>query len=84
MATHLSILAWRIPWPEEPGGLQPIRVTKSWTRLKRLSMARQACKSCSHMVTPSDLISIYGWHTCRIFQSYLTGRLTNKTLIVEA
>ena len=22
MATHLSILAWRIPWTEEPGGLQ--------------------------------------------------------------
>ena len=23
MATHSSILAWRIPWTEEPGGLQP-------------------------------------------------------------
>ena len=22
MATHLSILAWEIPWREEPGGLQ--------------------------------------------------------------
>ena len=22
MATHASLLAWRIPWPEEPGGLQ--------------------------------------------------------------
>ena len=22
MATHTSILAWRIPWTEEPGGLQ--------------------------------------------------------------
>ena len=22
MATHSSILAWRIPWMEEPGGLQ--------------------------------------------------------------
>ena len=21
MATHASILAWRIPWTEEPGGL---------------------------------------------------------------
>ena len=25
MATHFSILAWRIPWTEEPGGLQSIR-----------------------------------------------------------
>ena len=24
MATYFSILAWRIPWTEEPGGLQPI------------------------------------------------------------
>ena len=23
MATHCSILAWGIPWTEEPGGLQP-------------------------------------------------------------
>ena len=24
MATHSSILAWEIPWTEEPGGLQSI------------------------------------------------------------
>jgi len=24
MATHSSILVWKIPWMEEPGGLQPI------------------------------------------------------------
>ena len=24
MATHSSLLAWRIPWTEEPGGLQSI------------------------------------------------------------
>ena len=23
MAAHSSILAWKIPWTEEPGGLQP-------------------------------------------------------------
>ena len=28
MATHSSILAWRIPWTEEPGGLESL-VTKS-------------------------------------------------------
>ena len=37
MATHSSILAWRIPWTEEPGGLLSIG-SQSWTRLKRLSM----------------------------------------------
>ena len=25
MATHSSILAWKIPWVEEPGGLQSVR-----------------------------------------------------------
>ena len=25
MATHSSILAWSIPWTEEPGGLQSLR-----------------------------------------------------------
>ena len=24
MATHASTLAWRIPWTEQPGGLQPM------------------------------------------------------------
>ena len=24
MATHSSVLAWRIPWTEEPGGLQSV------------------------------------------------------------
>ena len=32
MATHSSILAWRIPWTEVPGGLQSMG-TKSQTRL---------------------------------------------------
>ena len=32
-ATHSSILAWRIPWTEEPGGLQPMRSQRSWTQL---------------------------------------------------
>ena len=29
MAAHSSILAWRIPWTEEPGGLQFTGVTES-------------------------------------------------------
>ena len=29
MATHSSILAWKIPWTEEPGGLQSMGVTES-------------------------------------------------------
>ena len=32
MATHSSILAWEIPWTEEPGGLQSLK-SQSRTRL---------------------------------------------------
>ena len=36
MATHSRILAWRIPWTEEPGGLQSMgsqRVGHDWSDL---------------------------------------------------
>ena len=33
MATHSSILAWEIPWTEEPGGLQSMGTQKSRTWL---------------------------------------------------
>ena len=36
MATHSTILAWRIPWTEGPGGLQSMEL-QSQTLLKRLS-----------------------------------------------
>ena len=29
MATHSSILAWEIPWTEEPGGLQSVGLQES-------------------------------------------------------
>ena len=37
MATHSSVLAWKTPWTEKLGRIVVHRVTKSWTRLKRLS-----------------------------------------------
>ena len=33
MATHSSILAWRIPWTEEPGTLQSMTLQKSQAQL---------------------------------------------------
>ena len=42
MATHSSILAWRIPWTKEPGGLQSTGL-QSQTWLKQLGM--NACWS---------------------------------------
>ena len=43
MATHSSILAWRIPWMEEPGGLQSMglqRVRNDWATSLSLSHHR--------------------------------------------
>ena len=28
MATHSSVVAWRIPWTEEPGGLQALELQR--------------------------------------------------------
>ena len=41
MATHSSILAWRIPMDRGAWGATVHRVTKSQTQLKRLSMHAQ-------------------------------------------
>ena len=37
MAPHSSTLAWKIPWTEEPGGLWPMGVAKSQTRLSNFT-----------------------------------------------
>ena len=46
MATHFSILAWRIPWTDEPGGLQSIR-SQSQTQLKGLIVHAHIFNKCS-------------------------------------
>ena len=49
MATHSSTLAWRIPWTEEPGRLQSMRL-QSQTQQNRLS-------------TSTMVVSIFITHT---------------------
>ena len=38
MAPHSSTLAWKIPWTEEPGGLQSMGLL-SWTQLSNFTLA---------------------------------------------
>ena len=62
MATHSSILAWRIPWTEEPGRLQ------SWGRkeldtTERLSTYRSEGHS---FISCEDRV-ISHWHQCAAF-----------------
>ena len=42
MATHSSILAWKIPWTEEPGRLQSIG-RKSWTQISAIFLSFLQC-----------------------------------------
>ena len=39
MATHSSILVWRITWSEEPGGLQSIGLQREIVRLQLVDLA---------------------------------------------
>ena len=47
MAAHFSVLAWEIPWREEPGGLQSMGLQRSQTRLSTLhahTTTQAACR----------------------------------------
>ena len=47
MATHSSILAWKIPWIEEPGGLQSMglqRVRHDWATNTYLDVIKEPVK----------------------------------------
>ena len=60
MATHSSILVWRIPWTKEPGGLYIVHgVTKSWTRLDTT-----VWKWVSHRLGPVFFFWIYSNTLC--------------------
>ena len=48
MVTHFSILAWRIPWTEEPGGLQSKRVRHDWATDTQILLSRPTF----HLVLP--------------------------------
>ena len=39
MATHFSILAWKIPWTEEPGGLQSMGLQKKPDTTEQLTLS---------------------------------------------
>ena len=60
MATHSSILAWRIPWIEEPGGLQS-DLTKHTHIYVSNSETIQTLK-CNHFVWLMQIF-IYKWNT---------------------
>ena len=65
MAIHSSVLAWRIPGTEEPGGLPVYGVAQSRTRLKRLS---SSCSSSNPMDLSTPGSSVYGIVRARLLE----------------
>ena len=59
MATHSSILAWKFPWTEEPGGYSPRGGVESDTT-EWLSARTLCC--------PRATLSVVGWllHSCQV------------------
>ena len=56
MATHSSILAWRIPWTEEPGGLQSTG-SQSRTRLSDITFTFRFHALEKEMATHSSVLA---------------------------
>ena len=64
MATHSSILTWRIPWTEEPGGLQiGLQIKRAKTSisglLKPLPKTYLQGKSCVQRSEPSQVFTLH-------------------------
>ena len=74
MAAHSNILAWRMPWTEEPGGLQSMglpRVGHNWRDLARVH---------THTQTHTrDLVCVHTHtHTHTRFPSSVGGKLSSQ------
>ena len=73
IATHSSILAWRIPWTEEPGGLQIMRSQ----RVRHVLLQCMKVKSESEVAQSCPTLRPHG---CSLPGSYVHGILQARTL----
>ena len=70
MATHSSILAWKIPWTEKLGGLQSLGVAKSQTRLSTHTQ-RTDLQSAQNNSSTATMIyrALYARYTSKVVSS---------------
>ena len=64
MTTHSSILAWRIPWTEEPGGLQSMGRKESDTERLTFSLFSEAMAQLGTKATPVRFCSLRAQALC--------------------
>ena len=82
MATHSSVLAWRIPGTGEPGGLQSMG-SHSQTRLKRLSSSSSNIPVC--MCHIFFILSAVNRHfTCFHLFAIVNSVVVNMTLQISS
>ena len=90
MSTRSSILAWRIPWTEEPGGLQSMwlqRVRHNWaTHTHTLSKVYGIMfwLSCNMAWSLQSIISYRHTHTHKLFSWWELSGLTLLTTFIHA
>ena len=75
MATHSTILAWEIPWTEEPGWLQPMGFPKSQTQLSTAAHTR-CIGRCQHFVVIVDFCSAIRCNSCALLKGVQIGTVT--------
>ena len=66
MATHSSILAWQIPWMEEPGGLQSMgsqRVRHDWANNQRSLFLKTNPPTIASYIQTHILVVLFLWKT---------------------
>ena len=75
MVTHSSILAWKIPWMEEPGRLHTVHgVTKSQTWLNNFTFRQYIKKQRHHFANKGPYSQSYGFSSSHVW----TWRLDHK------
>ena len=93
MATHSSILAWRIPWMEEPGGLQStglqrvrrdfiftfLSLSYHFTRLHIYALIYDICFSLSDLLHSFSSSAKSGFQTLSIFCFQKNSNLKLRT-----
>ena len=86
MALHSSTLAWKIPWMEEPGRLQPMgfqRVRHDWaTSLSRIGEGNSNPLQCSCLKNPRDggawWAAVYGVTQSRTRLKWLSSSSSSR------
>ena len=79
MATHFRIPAWKIPWTEEPGGLQSMgsrRVRHDWMTKRMLNGMFQVSAVFSTLFTLTGMVSSSSFYL--FFQTQLRNYLLQE------